>query len=209
MWIAMTGPHSLPYRAVKEIGTAALALLVLAGTNTLILTHPARGEGDVHGEYSIKIAVGADEGDDTDHLELRRGAKLIASYEATGYVKDAFWSEDGKWVAANVRDANSGDYVWVLSLKDGAIVRQANNDVEEPWEKAAYAAFERLDRRAVPDNMTHYWKAARGFSKDGKLMVGLRADYVGVGRLDYVVPMIVSAEGLQPGGAARVTLEKP
>ena len=178
---------------------AVVALLAMASVSP----RSVRAEGAVHGEFSVKVVdlpekEGADEVDQV--LELRRGPKVIASYPAMGYVKDAFWSPEGKWVAMNVRDANSGDYIWVLAVETGALVRKPNEDVEDAWETEAYAAFKKLDKRAIPDNMRHYWKSAQGWTGDGKLKVVLRADYAeGAGKFDYEIPMTVSASGLEPG----------
>jgi hypothetical protein len=178
-----------------------IAALAALGLSSLA---PAASEPAVHGEFSVEVVdIAGKEGDDEEAqaLELRRGPKVIASYPASGYVKEAYWSPEGKWVAVNVRDANSGDYIWVLEVANGALVRKPSEE-EDAWETAGYAAFKALDKKAVPDNMLHFWKNAVGWTEDGKLNVVLRADYAeGAGKFDYIVPMTVSAAGLEPGKA--------
>ena len=36
-----------------------------------------------------------------------------------GYLLDVFYSADNRYVAINNRRANAGDYLWVISLRDG------------------------------------------------------------------------------------------
>lgn len=53
--------------------------------------------------------------------------KVIQQCPTMGYLTNAMWSPDYRYVAVNNRRGNSGDYLWVFSLADGA-VPQAPND---------------------------------------------------------------------------------
>jgi len=47
----------------------------------------------------------------------------ISRFPTLGFLLDAHWSPDAKFVAVNNRRANSGDYLWVFSLADGKPVK--------------------------------------------------------------------------------------
>lgn len=181
-------------------------LVVLAALHVALVVPAARAEDFSNGDRAVRITdipskTDPDEIED-QKLELVRGGKVIASFSVSGYIRDAYWSPDGKWVAVNVRHANSGDYMWVLDAASGKAVRQPSDDIEAPWESAAYAAFKKMEPKAIPDLMLHEWKFARGWTADGKLTAVVRADYAeGAGRFEYIIPMTVGPDGLTPGAA--------
>jgi hypothetical protein len=45
---------------------------------------------------------------------VRSGKQNVAKYRTEGYLIDAFWSPDGRYVAVDNRRANSADYLWVF-----------------------------------------------------------------------------------------------
>lgn len=61
-------------------------------------------------------------------LVLFRREHAILKTPTTGYLIDALWSSDGKYVAINNRRGNSGDYVWVFSLPDGRAVKKPDDE---------------------------------------------------------------------------------
>lgn len=60
-------------------------------------------------------------------LILSNRKRLLSKVSTTGYLIDALWSPDGRYVAVNNRRGNSGDYVWVFSLTDGKSVKKPDD----------------------------------------------------------------------------------
>ena len=56
-------------------------------------------------------------------IAVRNGKQYVAKYPTEGYLIDAFWSPDGRYVAVDNRRANSGDYLWVFRLRDGHAIK--------------------------------------------------------------------------------------
>src|SRR5437870_8242321 len=80
-------------------------------------------------QYSVKMILapmpGFDPYDTT--LEVCAGERVLARHPTEGYLLDAFWSPDGKYVAVDNRRANSGDYCWVFRLSDGAALKRPDD----------------------------------------------------------------------------------
>src|SRR6266536_3613140 len=60
-------------------------------------------------------------------LVLSRGHQVLSKAPTTGYLIDAMWSSENRYVAVNNRRGNSGDYVWVFSLLDGKILKKPDD----------------------------------------------------------------------------------
>src|SRR5262249_29090427 len=113
-------------------------ITLLATACALLAGGPASAEKFSHGASSVRV-VDVPSQSNTDEVtdqkpELLNAGKPIASFSVSGYIRDAYWSPDGKWVAVNLRHANSGDYMWVLDAASGKPARQPSDDVEAPWE---------------------------------------------------------------------------
>ena len=61
-------------------------------------------------------------------LVVSKRQRVIARVPTIGYLIDAQWSPDGRYVAVNNRRGNSGDYVWVFSLKEGRAIKKPDDD---------------------------------------------------------------------------------
>ena len=102
--------------------------------------------------YSISIlhstSPGSDPNDAFFTIAVRSGDRYISKYPTEGYLIDAFWSPDGKYVAVDNRRANSGDYLWVFRLKDGRAIKMpvdaGTKHPAEHYEKYAEQAVKRV-----------------------------------------------------------------
>jgi hypothetical protein len=56
-------------------------------------------------------------------LRLSLKNRAFAYFDTFGYLLDVIFSPNGRYVAVNNRRANSGDYLWVISLKDGNTIK--------------------------------------------------------------------------------------
>jgi hypothetical protein len=77
--------------------------------------------------YSVRILSsalpGADRYDGFFTIAVCRDEQYMAKYPTVGFLLDAFWSPDKKYVAVDNRRANSGDYLWMFRLRDGRAIR--------------------------------------------------------------------------------------
>lgn len=109
--------------------------------------------------YSVKMLdtalPGVDPDDECFTLVVRAGDRVLSRLPTMGYLIDAFWSPDGKYVAVNNRRANSGDYLWVFSLPDGRAIKTPV-DVTLPADKGTNHPAERYERteKALVKRMT-------------------------------------------------------
>ena len=111
-------------------------------------------------------------------IAVYRGLQEVSEFGTFGYLEDAFWSPDGKYVAVNNRRANSGDYLWVFRLSDGHTIKKpvdANAKASgEPYE----AYTRKLVKLVTPkypkqtdDTFRKEFTFATGWTADGKLSV--------------------------------------
>ncbi len=145
---------------------------------------PPRELFSPNGKHSVKMLETALPGSDPDDgfltLTVRAGEHILSQFPTEGYLIDAFWSPDGRYVAVDNRRANSGDYLWVFSLGDGRAIKTPVDT--GPQGKAEPDAYERLvkslrDRvteRFPALNATHFLKLfvfAHGWTKSSELQV--------------------------------------
>jgi hypothetical protein len=75
-------------------------------------------------------------------LRVSAGGKILAEFPTMGYLLDVLFSPDNAYVAVNNRRANAGDYLWVMSLRDGKPIKMPDDVAEDVGKKEA-----RQDRR--------------------------------------------------------------
>jgi hypothetical protein len=162
---------------------ALAACLALAFSSASVAQEKAPEElysPDQH--YSVRILQTALPGADPDEgfftIALRRGKQYIATYPTMGYLIDAFWSPDTKYVAVDNRRGNSGDYLWVFRLSDGHAVRMPVDAVpsrpEDAYAKYAEDLVHRVTR-TFPEltygEFSKLFTFAKGWTESGDLLV--------------------------------------
>ena len=96
------------------------------------------------GRYSVEIVRNAE-----DSLVISKGGEAITktptSAGPVGSLFEALWSPDGSYVAINKQRSSrpSGDYMWVIALPSGKVLKQPDDSVAQAWEKTAKKAIER------------------------------------------------------------------
>jgi hypothetical protein len=133
-------------------------------------------------EYCVKIVA---ETQDLDHrtLSVSSKARVLAQFPTFGYLMDAFWSPDNKYVAINNRRANAGDYLWVISLSDGAALKMPDDlatemgkknlghiNGDDPWGKTVQEVTTRFTECAH-DRLDHKFLFAQGWKSASELLV--------------------------------------
>lgn len=133
-------------------------------------------------KYCVKIVAKAQ---DSDHRELIVSSKtrVLAQFPTFGYLMDAFWSPDNKYVAINNRRANAGDYLWIISLSDGAALKMPDDLATEmgkknlghingydPWGKTVQEVTTRFTECAHK-RLDHEFLFAQGWKGANELLV--------------------------------------
>ena len=132
--------------------------------------------------YSVRILESALPGSNPDNgfftIGIRNGQKYLAKYPTIGFLLDAFWSPDKKYVAVDNRRSNSGDYLWVFRLKDGHAVRMPADAVprqpDEAYEKYAKDLVQRVTQKfpeLTYDSFRKLFTFAKGWTDSGDLLV--------------------------------------
>jgi hypothetical protein len=132
--------------------------------------------------YSVRILHSALPGSDPYEgfftIAVRCGKQYVAKYPTEGYLLEAFWSPNGKYVAVDNRRANSGDYLWVFRLSDGYAIRMPvdapTGHPEDAYGKYVRDLVQRVTRK-FPDltynEFNKLFTFARGWTKSGELQV--------------------------------------
>ena len=133
-------------------------------------------------EYCVKIVA---ETQDPNKRELIVSSKagVLAKFPTFGYLMDAFWSPDNKYVAINNRRANAGDYLWVISLKDGAALKVPDDVAsdlgkrnlghiidDDPWGKTVREVTTRFSDCAKA-RLDHRFLYSQGWKSASDLLV--------------------------------------
>jgi len=124
----------------------AISLAIFAAIRALATEAPPPEElYSPDGRHSVRILgsalPGADPYDGFFTIAVCSGKQYVAKYPTEGYLLDAFWSPNGKYVAVDNRRANSGDYLWVFRLSDGRAIRKPVDAVPEQHPGEHYEAY--------------------------------------------------------------------
>jgi hypothetical protein len=111
-------------------------------------------------------------------LVVSANGHVLAEYPTFGYLLSAFWRPDGKYVAVNNRRANSGDYLWVISLPNGRAIKVpeelAPGQERESLKKRSSDVLERVAQRfpkCTDIDLTKNWLEARAWKNQNELIV--------------------------------------
>ena len=116
-------------------------------------------------------------------LRVSAGGKTLAEFPSMGYLLDVFFSPDDAHVAINNRRANSGDYLWVISLRDGRAIKMPDDVAEDVGKRnAGKIGGDHWSDQPVPELMTlrptctsedlrHSFLFSTGWTNSGELRV--------------------------------------
>jgi hypothetical protein len=116
-------------------------------------------------------------------LRVSAGSKALAEFPTMGYLLNVFFSPDDAYVAINNRRANSGDYLWVISLRDGKAIKMPDDVAEEVGKKdLGGIAGDRWSDQSRPevialcptctsDDLRHSFLFSTGWTSSGELKV--------------------------------------
>ena len=116
-------------------------------------------------------------------LRVSAGGKRLKEFPTMGYLLDVFFSPDNAHVAINNRRANAGDYLWVISLRDGT-ARKMPDDVAEDagkkdageiagahWSDQSMPEVIALCPTCTSDDLRHAFLFSTGWTSSGELKV--------------------------------------
>ena len=133
-------------------------------------------------KYCVRIKPKAGQPDECT-LRVSAGGKVLANFPTMGYLLGVFFSPDNAYVAINNRRANSGDYLWVISLRDGKAIKMPDDVAEESGKKdqgkiagAHWSDQSRPDVIALcptctSDDLRHSFLFSTGWTSSGELKV--------------------------------------
>ncbi len=145
-------------------------------------------DGDSSVSILQKAMPGTDGVTDFFTLEVAQAGKVVARVATEGYLISAHWSPDGRQLAVNNRRGNSGDYLWVFALPDGACLKKADDDLGGRWLATATKQIEAADKTATADFVSRSWLTATGWSASGKLQLNIRLRYGASKTFDFTAP---------------------
>jgi hypothetical protein len=123
------------------------------------------------GMYSVRILDTALPGSDPYRgfytLELLRRGTVLSKHATEGYLLEAFWSSDGKFVAVNNRRGSSGDYLWIFRLSDGKALKEPNDNETPSFVSRVQAKFHDLST----ETFNRRYTLARGWDTSKHLRV--------------------------------------
>ena len=61
-----------------------------------------------------------------------------------GYLLDAIWNPNNRYVAVNNRRSSAGDYLWIFSAPDGKVLKAPNDSLGEVFARRAAVKFPEL-----------------------------------------------------------------
>jgi len=126
---------------------------------------------------------------DESTLGVSAGGKTLAAFQTMGYLLDVFFSPDGKHVAINNRRANAGDYLWVISLRDGKAIKMPDDVAEDAgkkeigtitgahWSDQSRPEVIALCRTCTTDDLRHSFLFSTGWTSSGELKVAEELEF--------------------------------
>jgi hypothetical protein len=109
------------------------------------------------------------EGAGGKNLIVTSSGRTLAQYPTSGYLLHAFWTR--QYVAVNNRRANTGDYLWVISLADGSTLKVPEVDAQgDSWEATMQQITARWPDLAKNENYKA-WLQTRGWKSAAELNV--------------------------------------
>jgi len=147
------------------------------------------------GAYSVQILQTALAGSDPYNsfytLEVSRRGTVLSKYATEGYLLEAFWSADGKFVAVNNRRGSSGDYLWIFRLRDGKALRVPNDNEVSSFVNHVQAKFHDLSN----DTFNRRYTVACDWETSKLLRVRTTLQFFNLDDAEIHVDRLCSIEG--------------
>jgi hypothetical protein len=145
--------------------------------------------------YSVQILHTALPGSDSYigfyTITVSRLGTVFSKYATEGYLLEAFWATDGKFVAVNNRRSNSGDYLWIFRLSDGKALRVPNDDEAPSFVSRVQAKFHELSNKSFNRRYT----LARGWETSRQLRVRTNLEFFNLDQAEIQIDQVCSIEG--------------
>lgn len=116
-------------------------------------------------------------------LRVSAGGKKLAEFSTMGYLLTVFFRPDDAYVAINNRRANAGDYLWVISLRDGKAIKLPDDVAEDTgkkdfgkiagdhWSDQSSPEVIALCPTCTTDDLRHSFLFSTGWTSSGELKV--------------------------------------
>ena len=133
-------------------------------------------------KYCVELIETAGHPDESTLRVSARG-KTLSTFPTMGYLLDVFFSPDNTYVAINNRRANSGDYLWVISLPDGKAIKMPDDVAEaadkkdlgqiggDHWPDQSWPDVIALCPTCTSDDLRHSFVYSTGWATSSELKV--------------------------------------
>ena len=120
---------------------------------------------------------------DESTLRVSAGGTILAEFKTFGYLLDVFFSPDAAHVAINNRRANSGDYLWVIVLRNGQAIKMPDDLADDAgtkesglisgdhWSDPSRPEIIALCPTCTNDDLRHSFLFCTGWKNSGELNV--------------------------------------
>jgi hypothetical protein len=166
-------PRSTPKRIIALLALVLTQHLAIAQSNSQVTPPPSEITApDKGSRISIehRALPGSDPVEGFFTLVLSTNGRAVREVPTMGYLLDAFWSSDNRYLAVNNRRSNAGDYLWVFSLPDGQVLEAPNERLGELLAQKATAKFPELANA----DFDRFSNVAKGWTSSGELKVESR-----------------------------------
>jgi hypothetical protein len=133
-------------------------------------------------KYCVSMVATAGHPDECT-LRVLAGGKKLAEFPTMGYLLNVFFSPNNAYVAINNRRANSGDYLWVISLRDGKAIKTPDDVAEDTgktelgkiagdhWSDQSSTGVIALCPTCTSDDLRHSFLFSTGWTSSGELNI--------------------------------------
>ena len=133
-------------------------------------------------KYCVSIIPTAGHSDECT-LRVLAGGNKLAEFRTMGYLLGAFFSPNNEYVAINNRRANSGDYLWVISLRDGNAIKMPDDAADDSnkkdlgkitgdhWSDQSWPDVLAVCPTCTSEHLQHSFLFSTGWTSSGQLKV--------------------------------------
>ena len=154
-----------------------LQILLAAATMVACATAEPGKPDDPKVLHTIEI-VGLEEGEPV--LIVKKQDEILFKEPAMGWLIDSHWSPQGGFLAINERRGNSGDYLWILDVRNRRVIKRPEDKTWEAMEKKGIAALDAKAREKWGQDAEgdRSWGSAARWENEHTLIANVAVRYL-------------------------------
>jgi len=130
--------------------------------------------------YSIMIYQDAH---DVRWLRVMKDGEVVITERADGYLLDTKWSPQWRFAAVNVREGNSGDYLWILDLEKRRVLKRPWDPIWKEMHLQGARVLEDLAKSKWDDESTweRIWGTGLRWENENLLIANIAIQFLNSG----------------------------